>query len=206
MTNHIIFAAGGQRRWGRRDPKQLAGFHGTTLIGRTMEFIRKLATPIVATAHPQIAKYARLKGCVVVEPERRRQLVETLDSMREYWGQTTIAYLGDVYYTEDAFQTIQDVYDLPAFFGNNGDIFAFKFHYPSSQLDHSIQKVMMRIDQDPIKWGWFWHLYRAMGGMDLDVHHIRDCPGELRYIMIEDETDDIDFYQDYIHLLRQINE
>ena len=154
--------------------------------------------------HPQIKEYAESQGAHVVVPKEHRQLVESLFSVRSYWGKQTTVYLGDVYFTEETFRTIQEIDDQFAFFGDRGEIFAFKFR-KDKRLLACIGHVLEHVNTDPAHYGMFWHLYRVMGGLDIDQHEIYDWP-ELRYIMIEDKTTDIDLIHQYYELLRSLKE
>lgn len=143
-----------------------------------------------------------------LEPENLD--ADILLSTRALWSATerTVVLLGDTWFSEEALEVI--VNHKPhewTFFGraggsrfsetDYGELFALSF-WPENIPEGlaSIQEINRRQREDDLWRGGLWEQYRLMEGIDPLVHEIRG-----RFVEIDDETDDIDFPEQFAHWL-----
>lgn len=184
---NFILCAGSHNRWYYHIPKQLVTVGGEVILQRTA---RMIGSGIVVTHDRLIARHARACNCPVYSPEKRDTIIQTILSTRDYWGETNMFYLGDVYFTPDAIKIISytDGNDLH-FFGSKREIFALQL----SRDDYNGLKALQSIDDVKLWNLYYYYMYKQ-------VHqnpHIEPSDNPL-YTLIEDETQDFDEYEEYV--------
>jgi len=146
VETSIILAAGDQKRWvqsGGQGCKQLVDV-GKPLIER----IQQHFGGFVVTDNLDIIKHSEY----VINPVYNETLAHSLESSRYYWGSMVTVLLGDVYYTDELVEQIKQTKQT-TFFGDERDIFAFKF-MPSNYVNYCIEVAKK-------KEGKLWDIYRA---------------------------------------------
>ena len=178
-------AAGEGKRWHNYMgiPKHLVEINGETLLGRTTRLLKQHHIDYTITAHdPRYIEYGK------VIPQTGDCEIDRFEEFDE-----PVCYLyGDVYYSEDAIKTIINTpTNEILFFGSKEEIFSVKV------VD--IEKFYMH--KNNVKKYYLaghlnrcigWEVYRSLNTIPFNEHRITD-----RYVLIEDETDDIDYPEDY---------
>lgn len=214
-TRFIIIAAGDGTRWGNYlgTTKHLAVLNGQPIIYRTIDLLRANGV-----SYDDIFVVSKDYNLLIVNNYRPKLNPRNFDadkflSSSKLWnkeGRTVIVY-GDVYFSEDAIKTIieSEEKDWRLFCRPtaskitgtpHGECFAISF-YPHDhkycyarlrQLVHLYNgRVLERIG------GWEWA--RLISG--IKPARLKKHQEELPlYINIDDETDDIDYPEDYDRL------
>lgn len=184
---YVIMAAGEGTRWSNYlgVPKHLIEINGENLLERTTRLLKEngIENYIITGRDDRYAKYGRL-----LKPTNNTCEIDRFEKMSE-----PVCYLyGDVYYTEQAIKTIinTDAKDI-MFFGSQVEIFAVKVNDLGLFYRH-VDKVKRLYLNGDIGRCIGWEVYRSLSGIPFYQHLIRD-----RYIVIEDDTDDIDYPEDY---------
>lgn len=197
---NLILAAGSQQRWNENNAqypevKQLLEIDGETLIER----IQRQFPGVVVTNHLKIV--ARSKK--VYRPKKYRWTIETLLDTEELWEGQVRILLGDVYYTDEAAETINECDCGLQFFGTNAELFAISFNdFPF--VKHNLEKCVRMHEEDNQleENGRLWTLYRLCEGLKIDDHS-RFAPKNLcpkgAFTYINDETQDFDTVEDIEH-------
>ena len=183
---YIIMAAGDGKRWKNYMgiPKHLVKINGETLLERTTRLLKENNVNYAITGHDmRYTEYGDLLPQTYhdCEVDRFEQFSESL------------CYLyGDVYYSEDAIKTIIETpADDIMFFGSEEEIFAVKVNDLPLFYKYK-NKVKNLYMQGKINRCIGWEVYRCLNGIPFDRHIITK-----RYTKILDETDDIDYPEDY---------
>ena len=183
---YIIMASGEGKRWNNYlgIPKHLVKINGETLLGRTTRLLKENNVDYVITAHDK-----RYKKYGKVIPQTNNDCeIDRFETSDE-----SVCYLyGDVYYSEKAIKTIINTpTDEILFFGSKNEIFAVKVvDLEKFYLHRDYNKYLYLSGKLNRCIGW--EIYRSLNGIAPDEHKITD-----RYVLIEDETDDIDYPEDY---------
>lgn len=184
---YIIMAAGEGKRWHNYlgIPKHLVEINDETLLGRTTRLLRENGIEdYEITANNEIyGQYGK-----IVEQSEKDCEIDRFTRV----GEPVCFLYGDVYYTEEAIKTIINagVRDV-VFLGSGQEIFAVKVNDLELFYEHK-NKVKELYLSGKIGRCIGWELYRSINGIPLDKHWING-----RYIYIEDDTDDIDYPEDY---------
>jgi choline kinase len=202
MTRIIIAAAGEGRRWNnfRNIPKHLITIENEKLLHRIYKQFRHFSDDIVIISSDE--RYA-IEGATLKPP----MIGDWLDFGKIYssnylWSdEKTIIVFGDVYFTDEAVQTIMSNRDPYKFFMRKGpskytgkghkEIFAFSFE---GSMNEEIKKHIK--DLIDIKQGGAgaWRLYLHMN----NITHSRDYFKGDGYVEINDWTDDFDYPEDLL--------
>ena len=187
-------AAGNGKRWGNylKKPKHLVKINGETLLGRTTRLLKENGiNDYVITGHDK--RYSRY-GTLIPQTNNDCE-IDRFEKFDE-----PVCYLyGDVYYSEDAIKTIieTETEDI-LFFGSEDELFAIKvkdlnlFYYNKDLVkDLYLEGKINRCIG--------WELYRSLNGIPFEQHIIAD-----KYVLILDETDDIDYPEDYDKLKKRL--
>lgn len=192
---YLIMASGEGKRWNNYlgIPKHLIEINGETLLGRTTRLLKENNIDYVITAHDE-----RYKEYGKVIPQTHNDCeIDRFEEMTE-----PICYLyGDVYYSENAIRTIIDTpTNEILFFGSLEEIFAVKVVDLNTFYSHknSIKKQYLKGVIDRCIG---WEIYKSLNSIPNWEHQIKG-----RYILIEDETDDIDYPEDYEEFKGRLNE
>lgn len=184
---YLIMAAGHGKRWNNHlgVPKHLIEINGETLLGRTTRLLKENGiTDFVITGNDErYSEYGRLV----------KQTDNDCEIDRFEKSSEPICYLyGDVYYSEEAIKTIieKQANDI-LFFGSEEEIFSVKVENLDLFYEHK-NKIKALYLQGTIGRCIGWEIYRSLNNIPLQQHIITE-----RYIKILDETDDIDYPQDY---------
>ena len=184
---YIIMAAGEGKRWNNYlgVPKHLIEINGETLLGRTTRLLREngIEDYIITCHDERYGKYGK-----ITEQSENDCEVDRFEHQDE-----PVCYLyGDVYYTEKAIRTIIDAWvgDV-MFLGSSQEIFAVKVRDLGLFFEHKNKVKKLYLD-GKIRRCIGWEVYRSIMGNPLDKHWING-----RYVYIEDDTDDIDYPEDY---------
>lgn len=184
---YIIMAAGQGKRWNNYlgIPKHLIEINGETLLERTSRLLKENGiTNYIITGHDsRYSEYGKLSAQTDNDCE-----IDRFEKVNK-----PVCYLyGDVYYTEDA---IKKIINTPVedviFLGSGQEIFAVKVKDLDLFYRHKNEVKKLYLD-DKINRCIGWEVYRSITGTPLDKHWIRG-----KYVYIEDETDDIDYPEDY---------
>ena len=172
----LILAAGSQKRWnetGGPGKKQLVEVGDGTLIER----IQDQFGGIVVTNDSEIIDHSSFYFRPAVYDCTLDTLLETVD----LWEGQQIILLGDVYYSDQAVQTIKNYRGKCVFFGTTSEIFAISFN------DHT--KVVEAITGIH---GKLWQFYRSYCKIGLHENCITK-----NFVFIEDDTQDFDRLEEY---------
>ena len=187
----LILAAGTQSRWNHKKykdiplVKQLVEVDGEVLIERIQ---RQFPGSIVITKSNDIKKHS----AKYFIPENNEITLATLFSTRNLWEAWTTILLGDVDYGNDTIELINNQTEELMFYGDKGEIYAFKF---SLRASWEIMQGISNILASPIferKYGKLWNLYRIINESDFRVHMIKD------YFTYVSDCTDFDNQEQYI--------
>lgn len=189
-----IFAGGDNTRWNYDYPKEMAVVDDEPVIFRTVRQCQERhAQPIIVTHKPEILQHKKAAYLHFVT-NRFDTLAHACLSVD--WGTNCIFLLGDVYYTDYAWERIQGVPRF--FFGNEVEIFAVKFpELWQQKMRRSLEMSVRHWMFDGGK-GKLWQTYRAYEGYDLDVQSLGP-----NFLLIEDETTDFDTVEEYERFLNE---
>lgn len=170
---NLILASGTQTRWNAGDiiglpkTKQLVDIDGIPLI---VKIQHEFTNSIVVTKDSDIKK----QSVHWFEPEQCEITLATLFSTRNLWEEWTTILLGDTLYGRNTRKLIHRQESPLMFYGDKGEIYAFKFHISISYL---IILAINRIVSSPNfhrRYGKLWNLYRQLNGFDFREHLIGD--------------------------------
>lgn len=194
LMKYIIMCSGKGTRWNNYMgiPKHLVEINGETLLERTTKILKKHNIEYVITSSDErYAKYGNIRCQTCSDCE--------IDRFEESLIDGDICYLyGDVYYTEEALDTIinTDTEDI-TFFGSEVEIFAIKIKDIKLFLKHKHIVKDLYINKK-IDRCIGWEVYRSLHNIPFNEHIISE-----RYIKILDETDDIDYPEDYERFIKE---
>lgn len=190
QMKYVIMCAGNGKRWGNYlgIPKHFVEINGETLIGRTTRLLKEhgITDYIITTSDERYKQYG----------ETREQTNNDCEIDRyEEIEDDEICYLyGDVYYTEEAMDTIINTpTDEILFFGSDMEIFAVKIKDKDLFMKHK-HKVKELYLKGKIERCIGWEVYKSINNLPLDEYAITD-----RFVFIQDGTDDIDTPKNYLN-------
>ena len=184
---YLIMASGEGKRWNNHlgIPKHLIEINGETLLERTTRLLKEngINDYVITGNDERYKKYGNLIS----------QTDNDCEIDRFEKSEIPICYLyGDVYYTENAIKTI---IETPAkdvlFFGSEEEIFAVKVEDLDLFYQHK-NRVKELYLSNKINRCIGWEIYRSMHNIPFEQHIISN-----RYVKIIDDTDDIDYPEDY---------
>lgn len=191
---YIVMADGEGKRWNNYlgIPKHLIMINGETLLGRTTRLLQEHNIDYIITGSDE-----RYKQYGEVIPQSHRDCeIDRFENTKD----KEICYLyGDVYYTDEALKTIINTpTDEILFFGSDYEIFAIKIKDKKLFIKHKnrVKKLYMRGKIDRCIG---WEVYKSINNIPLNDYAITD-----RYYMINDDTDDIDYPEDYEKFINKI--
>ena len=171
--------------------KHLIKINGETLLGRTTRLLKENNIDYVITSSDE-----RYKQYGTTIPQSFNDCeIDRFEPTKE-----PVCYLyGDVYYSEEAIKTIINtpVKDI-MFFGSNEEIFSVKVQ-DLNLFNHHKEKVKHLYLKRRINRCIGWEIYRSLNRIPFEVHQIKK-----RYTYILDETDDIDYPQDYEEFVKKL--
>lgn len=177
----IVLAAGECVRFEASYPKQNIEIDGEKIIDRILRFFPDAylvsVNPEIAPNHPK-----------VFFPNARRYTSETLLSTKGLWKEVTTVLFGDVYFTDEAIDTIKKAKPT-TFFTDGQDIFGLKFDQDVSGF---LTQVVDKASTPDGNAGRIWELYRLMFGLPT-WPATRDTP---HLTFIGDKTQDFDTIED----------
>jgi choline kinase len=194
----LIYAAGEGMRWQGALPKQLIDVRGEPIIGRIIRQVRARGyVPIVVTHNHNIEYCAQSFGAICHMPKDRRWLAETMLSTVHYWYQVrgiSHLLLGDVVYSGSLMNTILDKTPdkNPIIYGMNIELFALSLSEQSAQrVTAALETAIQHAEKHPLlhNAGKLWNVYRALEGIPLMEHTIKE-PGIFQ--RVTDWSTDID--------------
>lgn len=223
MKQQILILADGRSKDRHVDAPYTEMFQGFPLIVRTLRQFTSLGHEVIIISRRQDVKD-------VTRPQRRIGYWEPVRDYDEYLGvamipkaldrawqpETTIVF-GDVYFTDEAVQTISDHEGDWAVFGrstNNvwtgtqwAEWFAFHTHWGLRRQMRMAAKVVVKAYEEG---SWHrctpWEWYYEMEGMDWTIRNPMQVPTGPHWVEINDLTDDIDYKEDADNLRRVISE
>lgn len=209
----VIIADGSGSRWGNHlgIPKHLIEVDGEAIIHRSQRLFAAAGAEVLVVASDE--RYATSYGRLV---DARHDYGRWLDgdkfaSSAHHWHERdrTIVVYGDVYFTEQAVQTITAPaadWTLYGRFGpssitgsKHAEIFALTFH-PNhhSEMLAALTHVSELARGGTIDRCGGWELYRAMNGLrGRQCRHRSPQPPLARHVAIDDWTEDFDSPSDY---------
>jgi hypothetical protein len=208
----IIIAAGDATRWGNHlgTPKHLVPVDGVPILHRAVDQLLKRGVTDIHIVGPQDKRY-ELEGTKLYVPTKNphNQDADKFLNSEPLWNTDgrTIVFYGDVFFTDDAMDTIVDSeredwtlfcrMDPSKITGTPwGECFAQSF-YPKD-IDKHKKKLLhiakLKRERKILRCGG-WEHYRAMNDAPDNTlnKHIRYD----HYVDIDDWTDDFDFPKDY---------
>jgi hypothetical protein len=177
----IVLSAGESVRFDAPYPKQNIEIGGERIIDRTL---RMFPDAYLVAINPEIAPTHQK----VFFPNARRYTSETLLSTKSLWGEVTTVLFGDVYYTEEAVDTIRKAKPT-TFFTDGQDIFGLKFN---QDLSGFLETVIEKAATPDGNFGRIWEVYRLMFGLP-EWPATPDMPA---LTFIGDATQDFDTVED----------
>lgn len=184
----FILAAGESVRFEGGYPKQHIEIDGERVIDR---IFRQFGNPYLVTHRDDIAPTYRKR----LRPELREFTAETFRSTNPYWGADNLIIFGDVYFTEEAAQSINKCKWPTAFFTDGQDIFAVKFQRREvSNLVPALNIAIALARTPDGNCGRIWEVYRALYG--LEAHPILPSHNKQDVFFIGDRTQDFDTVED----------
>ena len=190
---YIIMCSGKGTRWNNYlgIPKHLIEINGETLLGRTTRLLKENNIDYIITSSDE-----RYKQYGYIIPQSFNDCeIDRFEPTKE-----PVCYLyGDVYYSEDAIKTIINtpVKDI-MFFGSNDEIFSVKVQ-DLNLFNHHKAKVKQLFLKGRINRCIGWEIYRSLNRIVFEEHKIKK-----RYTYILDDTDDIDYPQDYEEFVKKL--
>jgi hypothetical protein len=201
----LIIAAGDGTRWGnhRGVPKHLVEIEGEVLLHRTARQFLEYTSDVVIVGPDE--RYL-VGGASFYTPDisYRRELDKFASSMSQWnsEGRTVIVY-GDVYFTDEAIETIMTNQDSWRYFCRSGaslvtgktakEIFAIAFNVEDKPLIASAIKKLY--NSDTVTGGW--SLFREL---TLGTHLLSTKDERMfqqgKHVEINDWTEDFDFPED----------
>ena len=184
---YVIMAAGKGKRWNNYlgIPKHLIEINGETLLERTSRLLKEngITNYIITGNDNRYSKYGKLVAQTNNDCE-----VDRFEVSNE-----PVCYLyGDVFYTENAIKTIINtkVKDI-MFLGSDQEIFAIKVKELDLFYEHKDRVKKLYLNKK-INRCIGWEVYRSLNNIPFEEHIINN-----RYTLIMDETDDIDYPEDF---------
>jgi hypothetical protein len=199
MTRIIIAAAGEGERWNnfRNTPKHLLTIEGEILLHRIYRQFREYTQDIIIIGKDECYKI----GDAQLEKPLQGDWLDfaKMYSSNHLWSnEKTIIVFGDVYFTDEAVQTIMSNQDDFKFFMRTGpskftgkghkEIFAFSF---VGSMNEKIKAFIEQLVQRKQGGAGAWRLYLHMHGFK-DPRNYKDCLKTNGYVEINDWTDDFD--------------
>jgi hypothetical protein len=208
-TRCIIICAGEATRWDNYldVPKHLIEIGGETILQRTVRLLNKYEGLDIFVVGKNDDDRYKIPGSTYYEADLNPENVDAdkFLSSQSLWNEDgrTIVFYGDVWFTEEAIDTIiMHTGTDWVLFSNDKECFAQSF-YPEHIEEH--RNALYRIRDDfksgVIKRCGGWEHYRAMTGTPLDKHEFRG-----RNIKIYDLTDDFDFPWEYDEWIVKYNQ
>ena len=166
----IIMADGQGKRWGNYTgvPKHLALVNGETILNRTVRLLKENGVnDIYITSHD---KRYNIEGTIRYEPKNNVYEIDRFCACYPIWEEETMFLYGDVYYTEEAIQTIvnEDKGDFTYFgrFGASkvkchGEIFAIKVK-DREKFNEACMYIRKGLEKGTIKRGIGWETYKYL--------------------------------------------
>lgn len=213
----LIACSGHAKRWENYMgvPKHLIEINGERLLDRTIRLIRNKADKndkINVVAFKKIYKtpYSTLRvpRYEIKEEKEKHFEYPFLYVSKKWWSvdDTTVILLGDVYFTEEAMNTIINnarKSNQYAFYGRDnastftgcsyGEIFGISISHESvDTVWNTILEVKHLKETDQINRFSGWEIYRQLQSINPNSHEIKD-----NFIIIDDFTDDFDYPSDY---------
>ena len=193
----FILCAGESSRWANYlgVPKQLISFNRESLLARMVRLLREKGyNDIVVVSNDT---RLRVDGCSFFQPSGYRWTVETLLSTSVLWASKNLVLLGDVYYTQQAINTIARSDECIRIYGRprpnlfnlslDGEIFAASFGDANKEKVITHAKFVCK-DAEKGGRGKLWELYRSLAGFSLKEHRTENKV----FTAIYDLTDDFD--------------
>ena len=194
---YIIMAAGQGKRWHNHlgVPKHLIEIGGETLLARTTRLLKEngIEDYIITCSDERYKQYGE------TTPQTHNDC--EIDRFEEFEDKEVCYLYGDVYYTEEAMRTIVNTNtDDILFFGSPFEIFAIKIVNKKDFFRHkAIVKDLYLNGKIDRCIGW--EVYRSMYHIPFNEHKVF-----RNYCLLLDDTDDIDFPEDYEEFLRKRND
>lgn len=186
--SYVIMCAGEGKRWNNYlgIPKHLVEINGEPLLERTTRLLKEngITNYIITSSDERYKQYGETK-------EQSHKDCE-IDRFEEIESNEICYLYGDVYYTEEAIKTIiNNKTENILFFGSEWEIFAIKVKNKKLFFEHK-NKVKELYLKEELNRCIGWEIYRSLHNIPFEEHKITED-----YIKILDDTDDIDFPEDY---------
>ncbi len=209
----IFICAGEATRWNNYGgtPKHYAVLNGEPIIERATRLFREHGAQDLIV----VSKEYNIANTTSFRPTLNDSFFDAdkFLSSRRLWndaGRTVVVY-GDVYWTDNAVQQVctYDETELKMFCrpypseitGTKwGECFALSF-YPEhhQQIFDTLHELIWAYDEGIIGRIGGWELTKRLSGVKLGYLH-EDLEQSDLYFVIDDETDDIDFFDDWLRL------
>lgn len=198
MTIAILLCNGPEDKWGQEVPRHFVDVGGERLLDRT---IRQFAGAEIVVSGPDL-RYKHPDAALYVPKAEPEHLdADILLSTRHLWSASdrTLVVLGDTWFSTDAVRQILERTEREWFYVGRengsrfsgtdyGELFALSF-WPEHHGRLLSSMLEVRNLQARGFWrGGLWEHYRVLSGIDPMEHRI-----DGHFLEIDDETDDIDF-------------
>ena len=211
-TIAILIAAGEATRWNNYTgcPKHLVKINNEPLLNRSVRLIKTKGINKIYVVSKEDSRYLMQDAIqYIAKLDKNNEDADKFLSSKELWNKSgrTIVFYGDVFFTEEAIDTIIDysVRDWTLFCRPKkseltgtpwGECFAQSF-YPEhiSKHEQTLYKIaQLKKEKKIIRCGG-WEHYRAYVGIPDD--QLDKFVMTTNYVSIDDFTDDFDFPDDY---------
>lgn len=202
-TRVLILAAGDGSRWNNYQgvPKHKVVIEGEVLIERIAKQFLKYTDDVIIVARNQSYE---VDGCSLYIPKLTKKYkdLDKFMSSQNLWSDSkTVLVFGDVYFTDEAVQTIMSNDNEYCFFlrkrgskitgKNKEEIFAISFYAKNNNLMLSTIKEIISQNLPFSAGGWL--LLKTLFNMNIGWRH----RNVNRYVNIDDWTDDFDYPEDF---------
>jgi hypothetical protein len=204
----IILAAGSGSRWDdyRGVPKHLIEIEGEILLKRTVRQFLKYTSDVWVVGLDERYRVDNANLFIPDVEENPKEMHKFISS-HELWleeeDSKTILVFADVYFTDEAVETIVSDKDKWKFFLRSKgseitgkphkEIFAISFNYDMTVI-FSHQIFMLYVKANQIENAGGWYLFRTMTNQN--PHYRGNLFGNNKYVEIDDWTEDFDYPQD----------
>lgn len=210
----LILCAGDQTRWRDENdelaygvPKQMAEVDGEPILRRTVRLLRERGVTDITVVHkPREGGLYRVPGVktAVAKLDPTRFQADRFFSSRHLWSDTgrTVILYGDVYFSEEAIDTI--VADRAGWWAYGrpgpsrlsgcryGEIFAFSWTPETyGYVDEHMRRLVDLQAAGVINRSLGWELYRSLMGAE-GTQVRRAKLDTARFVVIDDWTEDFD--------------
>lgn len=189
---------GTQERWKDDAPKQICDILGEPLLLRTNRQVLERGYKMEVVSHnPFLLNFASFNEISIMPVPKTDKLVSTILLTAPLSRVTFL--LGDVFFTDEAIDTIFRYDGDLQFFGTKFELFALVVgaeRLPA--LFEQMQETELKSR------GKLWHLLRCVSGVEWEKHEPEKLKENPYHTLIDDLSDDMDTVQQYLKLINKL--